>query len=221
MIAYSSGVTEPPTSSSALEHMSLPAAVHRQLRRRILNNELGAGARLVEANLALELGVSRTTIREALRKLAQEGLVEIFARRHSVVTRMSYAEIDDACYARYILEEGAIRAVSDAELATVADAMQDVAERMGIAAASGDMDLLVDLDTEFHACAVRVSGKTRLAGLWSTLNAQMGALMRSSIEDQNIDLLEVQRRHLDLTAVLRDGNREAISHKLYEHYLRR
>ena len=95
MVAYSSGVTEPiasgPTASaSPLEHVSLPSSVHRVLRRRILNNELGAGTRLVEANLALELGVSRTTVREALRQLAQEGLVEIFPRRHSVVTRMRW-----------------------------------------------------------------------------------------------------------------------------------
>jgi DNA-binding GntR family transcriptional regulator len=221
MVEYSSGVIEPTGSGSPLEHLSLPSSVHRALRRRILNNELGAGTRLVEANLALELGVSRTTVREALRQLAQEGLVEIFPRRHSVVTRMSYADIDDACYARYILEEGALRAIPDSELEAVADAMQEVAERMGSAAESGDLAALVDLDTEFHACVVRASGKNRLGGLWATLNGQMGALMRSSMEDQHIDLLEAQRRHLDLTEVLRGRDRVAISHKLYEHYLRR
>ncbi len=231
MVAYSSNVTEPITSgpiasgptasASPLEHVSLPSSVHRVLRRRILNNELGAGTRLVEANLALELGVSRTTVREALRQLAQEGLVEIFPRRHSVVTRMSYAEIDDACYARYVLEAGAMRAIPELELSAVADAMQQVAERMGGAAESGDLAALVDLDTEFHACLVRASGKSRLGGLWATLNGQMGALMRSSMEEQHIDLLEAQRRHLDLTAVLRGADREAISRKLYDHYLRR
>ena len=50
-----------------LEHVSLPEAVGRELRHRILNNELPAETRLVEANLAAEFGVSRGTIRDAMR----------------------------------------------------------------------------------------------------------------------------------------------------------
>ena len=136
--------------------------MHQVLRRRILNNELGAGTRLVEANLAFEMGVSRTTVRVALGQLAREGLVEISPRRHSVVTRMSYAEIDDACYARYVLEEGACGRWPSSNLDVLADAMQTVADRMGEAAESGDLAALVDLDTEFHGCIVQASGKQRL-----------------------------------------------------------
>ncbi len=211
----------PPTAVSPIEHRSLPEAAYQILRTRILNNDLGAGTRLVETSLAEELGVSRSTIRLALGRLSQEGLVEISPRRHSIVTRMSYDEIDDACYARYILEEGALRAVADSRLDSLADELTAVADRMALAAAQGDLAALVDLDTEYHGCIVRESGKRRLAGLWATLNGQMGALMRSSMEDQHIDLLEAKRRHVDLTEVIRGGDRAAIAAKLNEHYLRR
>ncbi len=63
--------------AAILEHVSLPEAVGRRLRHRILNNELPAGTRLVEANLAAEFGVSRGTIRDAMRDLQSEGLIEI------------------------------------------------------------------------------------------------------------------------------------------------
>src|ERR1700759_3413212 len=87
-----------------LEHVSLPEAVGRALRRRILNNELPAETRLVEANLAAEFGVSRGTIRDAMRSLQAEGLIAIAPRRYTVVTRMSPDDAEDVCYARYVLE---------------------------------------------------------------------------------------------------------------------
>lgn len=210
----------PGTPDTAVLHMSLPESVHQILRRRILNNELRAGTRLVEANLALELGVSRSTLRLALRQLAQEGLVDVAPRRHSTVTRMSYEEVRDACYARYVLEVGALRAIADDQLEALASALDAVAARMTEAAKASDLALLVDLDTEFHGCIVHASGKRRLAGLWSTLDAQMGALMRSSMEDQAIDLAEAGRRHQQFADVVRSGDRDRIAHELYHHYLR-
>ena len=91
-----------------LEHVSLPEAVGRALRHRILNNELPAETRLVEANLAAEFGVSRGTIRDAMRSLQAEGLIAIVPRRYSVVTRMSHEDAEDVCYARYALEEASL-----------------------------------------------------------------------------------------------------------------
>ena len=207
-------------SEAALEHLSLPETVHRLLRRRILNNEIVSGSRLVEANIALELGVSRSTVRQALRQLALEGLVEISPRRHSVVTRMSYAEIEDACYARYVLEEGAIRAVLVHGVTELIDPLNAIADRMAEAAESGDLAALVDLDTEFHGCIVHASKKARLATLWATLNGQMGALMRSSMEDQHIDLHEAAARHRDVVEALRSADADTIAETLYHHYQR-
>jgi len=83
--------------AAILEHVSLPEAVGRRLRHRILSNELPAGTRLVEANLASEFGVSRGTIRDAMRGLQSEGLIEIVPRRYSIVTRMSMQDAEDVC----------------------------------------------------------------------------------------------------------------------------
>jgi DNA-binding GntR family transcriptional regulator len=205
--------------SSMLHHVSLPDSVHGALKRRILNNDLEAGTRLVEATLANEMGVSRSTLRVALRQLAQEGLVEISPRRQSVVTRLSPEEIGDACYARYALEEGAMQAVSDDRLDALADGMERFAARMEQAASAGELATIVDLDARFHGCIVEESGKRRLAALWETLTAQMGAVMRSSMENQQIDLFEAARRHRQLVDVFRARDRVAIADALYEHYL--
>src|SRR5262245_18180259 len=86
-----------------LQHRSLPESVHQVLRLRILNNELPAGTPLIELNLADEFGVSRTNVRAALRELAAERLIEVRPRRQTIVTRMSAEDIEEACYARYVL----------------------------------------------------------------------------------------------------------------------
>src|ERR1700751_103434 len=87
-----------------LDHVSLPEAVGKALRHRILHNEIPAEPRLVEANLAAEFGVSRATIRDAMRSLQAEGLIAIVPRRDSVGTRMSPEDAEDVCFARYGLE---------------------------------------------------------------------------------------------------------------------
>ncbi|MCO8275103.1 GntR family transcriptional regulator [Actinoplanes sp. TRM 88003] len=199
-------------------HRSLPEAVYLELRRKILNNEYEAGQRLVEAPLAEELGVSRSTVREALRQLNTDGLVDISPRRHSVVTRMSYEEIRDACYARFVLEAGAARLLTF-QKDPIVDRLQAVVDRMAATAAGGDVAAMIDLDTEFHSCIIDAAGKHRLAALWRTLDAQMGALMRSSIDRQHIGLDEAARRHQQVVDVFRVGTAEDFVQILEEHYL--
>jgi DNA-binding GntR family transcriptional regulator len=206
------------TEPAAMLHRSLPENVYLHLRRKILNNEFQAGQRLIEATIALELSVSRSTVREALRQLSGDGLVDISPRRHSFVTRMSYEDIRDACYARFVLEAGAARCIGD-ERPQLVKQMQAVVDRMRDTAEHGDVAAMIDLDTEFHSCIVDASGKHRLGSLWRMLDAQMGALMRSSIDRQHIGLDEATRRHQHVVDVFRGGSTEEIVQILEAHYL--
>jgi DNA-binding GntR family transcriptional regulator len=202
-----------------LEHVSLPEAVGRELRHRILNNELPAETRLVEANLAAEFGVSRGTIRDAMRGLQAEGLIAIVPRRYSVVTRMSAADAEDVCYARYVLEDACFDHGIGPDPAQVAKALQAELEQMSAAARADDMDALVESDTRFHELLVGVSGRPRLKDLWSVLNSQMGALMRAEIERQGIGLSDAADRHLGLLEAVRAGDAVRLRQEIRDHYL--
>lgn len=202
-----------------LEHVSLPEAVRRALRHRILNNEIPAETRLVEANLAAEFGVSRGTIRDAMRNLQAEGLIAIVPRRYSVVTRMSVEEAEDVCYARYVLEDASLSAGGRHRDTGLTGALQAAIEQMEAAAQAEDMDLLVEWDTRFHELLVDVSGRDRLKQLWSTMNSQMGALMRSEMERQGIGLAEAAQRHRELIDAELSGDNERLHEALKEHYL--
>lgn len=201
-----------------LEHVSLPEAVGKALRRRILNNELPAETRLVEANLAAEFGVSRGTIRDAMRSLHAEGLIAIVPRRYSVVTRMSPSDAEDVCFARYVLEDASIQAGFGPGRKDLARALRVVMGHMSAAARTDDMAALVESDTRFHEMLIDVSGRRRLKDLWGMLNSQMGALMREEIERQGIDLSEAVHRHQPILDAVEEGDLARLRTELRNHY---
>jgi DNA-binding GntR family transcriptional regulator len=202
-----------------LEHVSLPEAVGRALRRRILNNELPAETRLVEANLAAEFGVSRGTIRDAMRSLQAEGLIVIVPRRYSVVTRMSPADAEDVCYARYVLEDASVESGLGANRKELVRTLRIALEHMAAAARTDDVDALVAIDTQFHELLIDVSGRRRLKDLWGMLNSQMGALMREEIDRQGIGLMEAVDRHRGILDAVTEGDITRLRQELKDHYL--
>lgn len=202
-----------------LEHLSLPEVARRNLRRRILNDELPAGARLVENTLAVELGVSRATIREAMRQLAAEGLIEIQPRRQSVVTRMSAADARDVLYARYVLEAGAAKQIRPPARPALGAAMKDALAAMDKAARDGDVEGIVEADIQFHRSILEASGARRVHDLWETVNGQMGALMRSAIDRQELALESIRELHEPLQRALLGGTPRAVEKCLVDHYL--
>jgi DNA-binding GntR family transcriptional regulator len=202
-----------------LEHVSLPEAVSRTLRHRILNNELQAETRLVEASLAAEFGVSRGTIRDAMRDLQAEGLIEIVPRRYSLVTRMSIEDAEDVCFVRYVLEDASFDCGFGPNHAELVEALEAELERMSQAAGDDDLEALVQSDTRFHELLVNVGGRRRLKDLWSVLNSQMGAVMRVEMERQDIDLFESVRRHLPILEAVRDRDITRLHRELRGHYL--
>lgn len=202
-------------------HHSLPEAVHDELRRRILNNEFGAGERLVESKIAEEFGVSRTTLREALRELASENLVEITKRRGCFVARMDASEVRDSCFARYVLEAGA--ATDDLSWITpeVLETLEALVVKMKVHAFDGDMASIIDTDTEFHGVIVSAGTGNRVRELWHMLDGQMGSLMRSSLDQQGIDMDEVVERHVVVIDALRSRQNDVIHEAIKDHYLSR
>ena len=103
------------------EHYSLGGKVFTSLKNSILSGEFENGAELREIVLAKKLGVSRTPVREALRQLEQEGLVEIFPNRGAYVKGITYKDVEDIYRIRARLEglcaEMAVSSITEQQLA--------------------------------------------------------------------------------------------------------
>jgi GntR family transcriptional regulator, rspAB operon transcriptional repressor len=202
-----------------LNHRSLPESVHEILRARILNNDLPAGTALVELNLADEFGVSRTTIRSALRELQAERLVEIAPRRGTTVIRMSYEASQQVCFARYALESAGLEHVLEHGREEVLRDMSDAVSAMAAAAEKGDVVGVVDADSVLHKAIISAAGNQVMIDMWQSLDGQMGALMRSTLDRQSIDLASAVRWHDKLVRAFRRKDPAGVTKALHEHYL--
>ena len=137
----------------------------------------------------------------------------------TIVTRMSAEDVTEVCYARFVLESAGLSEVWESTRTSLAARMSEVVHQMQLAADKGDLAGIVEADTDLHRLIVTAAGHPRLVELWSTMNGQMGALMRSSLERQHIDLSEAVTRHSKLVRAFRRKDPQSAVAALREHYL--
>lgn len=135
---------------------SARAVVHRELRQRIITLKLPPGAPLSENELATELSVSRTPVREALLLLAEEGLVQIFPQLGSFVARVDLQQVADAQFVREAIEVAALSdSLGKLDEQTLAQLRGTLAEQR---AAERDTELFFELDERFHQQLLAAGG---------------------------------------------------------------
>jgi len=145
------------------EHSSLHGQVIAELRQAILTGRLKAGERLVEGRLADELGVSRNPVREAIRALASEGLIEVAARRGASVAMMSDQEARETIEVRALLEGHNARLAARRHDNRVINRIEAVLNKGTAAVAAGHFNQLFQLNQEFHS-ELAAAGQNHVLG---------------------------------------------------------
>ena len=167
------------------EYLPLRDVVFKTLRQAILKGELEPGERLMEIQLAERLGVSRTPIREAIRKLELEGLVLMIPRRGAEVAKISEKNLRDVLEVRRSLEELAIdlacQRIQEEELETLREAQKEFAA----AIAAGDAMEIAQTDEKFHEIIYSGTGNQKLMQILSNLREQMYRYRLEYIKDAN------------------------------------
>lgn len=157
-----------PRDPEPLRIASVVDQAYAAIRDRITEGELRRGARIHQEDLAEELGVSRTPVREALRRLAAEGLVEMQTNRGARVADVSREDMRAAYEARLVIEPGAARLAARTPNAAAMAAMRDALDRQR--RAIPDTARSFDANRRFHLALVTGSGNGFLvqfaARLW-------------------------------------------------------
>lgn len=161
--------TEPPFRVPG----SLPDAIAEYLGGAIADGRLRPGQRLVESQLCEELSVSRTPLREALRRLSAEGLVELSTRRGARVAELTEKSISDGFMVRAVLEGLAARLASVAPTKGQIATLEKLNTDMEMVVAARDAKGFFELNTQFHELIATASDNPYLASL------QRNASMRS------------------------------------------
>jgi DNA-binding GntR family transcriptional regulator len=212
--------TATPTAGVAKRERQRQSSTQRAyevLRRRILDNEMPANAQYLEQELAEQLGMSRTPVREALIRLAEERLVEIRPRHGVRVLPISVEDMREIYELLTELEALAARRVAEsrpsrAELGELKAAV----EAMDRALADGDLPRWAQCDDVFHHTLVKLSGNSRLAGVVATFASQV---FRVRMRTLTLRAKPVQsnRDHARVVAAIEagDGDRAYRIHRLH------
>ena len=155
------------------DFLPLRDVVFNTLRQAILTGDLKPGERLMEIHLANKLGVSRTPIREAIRKLELEGLVTMIPRRGAEVAQITEKSMNDVLEVRRSMDalcvELACERISAQELEALDKACDDFAE----AVKTKDIRKIAQADVALHDIIVQATGNRRLVQLINNLSEQM------------------------------------------------
>ena len=143
-------------------HRPLREIVYEELRNLILTGKIKPGTRMMEIELAEDMGVSRTPIREAIRKLEKEGLVVIEPRKGAYASEVSVKDMEDILEVRANLE--GLAAYLAAERITEAEkkALEEVKIKFREAVNEGNMADMISYDTRFHHMIVEASRNNHL-----------------------------------------------------------
>ena len=155
------------------EYLPLRDVVFNTLRQAILRGELKPGERLMEIQLANKLGVSRTPIREAIRKLELEGLVLMIPRKGAEVAEITEKSLRDVLEVRRALEELAVGLACDRITEEEVVKLKEAAREFEEALEMGDVTVFAEADVKFHDIIYLATNNQRLIQLLYNLREQM------------------------------------------------
>lgn len=155
------------------EYLPLRDVVFNTLREAILKGELKPGERLMEIQLAERLGVSRTPIREAIRKLELEGLVLTFPRRGAEVAKMTEKNMREVLVVRKALEVLAVEIACEVITQPQIVELKEVAKAFEQSMKSKDLKKIAEADVRFHDLIYQSTGNHRLLQILNNLREQI------------------------------------------------
>ena len=164
---------EPNFKVNMNEYLPLRDVVFNTLRQAILRGELKPGERLMEIQLANKLGVSRTPIREAIRKLELEGLVLMIPRKGAEVAEITEKNMRDVLEVRKALEELAVQLACEKITAEEIEEMKKAAEEFRMILKNKDITEIAEADVRFHDIIYMATDNQKLILLLNNLREQM------------------------------------------------
>lgn len=186
------------------------------LSERIVSGAFAPGERLRESAMATELGVSRNTMREAVRMLQLGGLVRYEVNRGAVVISPTAENVDALYTARERLETAAVLRTPTPEQRVALDTAFDALTQ---AAASRDAGLIVERDLAFHAALVALLDSSRLDEFYAELTRELRYyLMVLSVTDSEFEQPQnVLAEHEPIISAIRSGERDRAVREVRAH----
>lgn len=207
---------EPNFSVDMNEYLPLRDVVFKTLRQAILRGELKPGERLMEIQLANKLGVSRTPIREAIRKLELEGLVLMIPRKGAEVAEITEKSLRDVLEVRKALEELSVQLACDRITDEEIRSLERAAEEFAGSLKNDDITKIAEADVNFHDVIYKATDNQRLIQLLSNLREQMYRYRVEYLKNPEVHE-QLLREHEEIICYIKKHEKEKAVKIVCEH----
>lgn len=184
-------------------YQPLRDVIFEALRKAIVSGDIKPGERLMEVSLADQMGVSRTPVREAIRRLEAEGLVTMVPRKGTHVSELSVKDIMDVLEVRTALDKLATSLAAKRMQPQQIKALETVHRQFIANIEKENIDGAVRKDIEFHDLIYSASGNSRLIGVVSTLKEHVYRFRVIYLKDMQI-AEHVEREHCEIMNAIKE-----------------
>ena len=197
---------------------NLSDEVYSLLKKEILNGKLKGGEKIPEEALAKTFGVSRTPIREAVRRLGEYGLVTIKPRCWAEVSGISAKEATDIAVLRIDLEQLAVDCITpesySLNIKTIARYVAECQYAMSV----GDRASAFEQDSLFHLAVIYASGNQALYSTYQRLDAKIQQLrIQQNLDEETLS--QYMNQHGQIMQLLKTGKKQECKDLIYEHVM--
>jgi len=206
----------------ASSYKSLGYQAYETLRDAIITLKLEPGQMVMEVELAEQLNISRTPIREAFQLLVNEQLLQVLPQRTKKISLISELKVKESSFVRYSLESSAFQLVTrqwDASDARYQAAEQDIRmllEQQHKAAENQDVLSFLKLDEQFHQQVLKLAGNETLLEVVHSMRGHLNRYRYLAMKEFQLTKQLVQE-HADLLHTLTTGNTSAVKQLLEAH----
>ena len=188
----------------------------KQIKEAIQSGKLKPGDRIVEAELAREMGISRFPIREAISSLEKEGILITIPFKGTYISHYDEDDLEEIYTLRSALEELAIRLLMEKITSKKIQKLESILAAMEQATHKGKVGRLIFGDMQFHQAICELSGHRRLLEVWLTLKDQLRSFI--ALEEHFYGGPEqLLKTHYPLMAAIKTGDSSLAEKRLREH----
>lgn len=198
------------------EYLPLRDVVFNTLRQEILTGKLKPGERLMEIHLANKLGVSRTPIREAIRKLELEGLVIMIPRRGAEVAQITWKNLKEVLEVRRALDVLVIELACERMTSDQLEKLYVACDKFKAATKTLDTRKVAEADVELHDIIIESAGNRRLTQLLNNLAEQMYRYRFEYLKDATQHEMLVQE-HYEMYQSILNKDKESAAKAVCKH----
>ena len=198
---------------------TLREQVTQAIRMKLLTGELKPGTKIVEQEMAEELGVSRGPVREALRQIEQEGLVEYTSHVGCSVKDFTAQDVYEVYLLRANLEILSVKMCEGHFSQLTLKRMEEILNRMDSIEDLEHFDEAIENDNEFHECIIKESKLTRLYTLWNSMSGGNTIVFYRGAGKSEYVIHNQRKIHQKVFDALKTGDVSLICSTLMEHYM--